>query len=279
MSPRAAGMSGMPGGRRSPDWLEAQAPLARWYATGLGESILTRLEAALAARLGDVFGYQGLQVGNLAAGRDLLASAGLHRRLVLDAPGPTAGADDRPADIHADVTALPVANDSMKAVLFLHTLDFCAHPHQALREADRVLTDDGQLVIVGFNPWSAFGARHVMTGWRRREPWNGRFYGRGRVADWLSVLDYRVLDSHALFVRPPINSERVLRRLGALERLEPWLGALGGLYIVRARKQTLPMTMVRRQRFVRRAGLKAAGLARSGGERSSNVARVDFRKR
>ena len=356
-------MSGSARTRRSPVWLDAQQPLARWYATGLGESILTQLEDALAARLGDVFGYQGLQVGNLAGGRDLLASAGLHRRLMLDSPGnapiiwppgdssaerrtaesSAAGthaadasaadgravavpavdgraadihaaschaadasaaschvtdasaadghaadasaakghpADIRTADIHADVTALPIASGSMKAVLFFHTLDFCAHPHQALREADRVLTDDGQLVIIGFNPFSAFGIRHFLSGWRGREPWNGRFYSRGRVGDWLSVLDYRVLDSHAMFIRPPFNSERLLRRLGGLERLEPWFGALGGLYIVRARKQRMPMTLVRRQWRSRRAGIAAAGLARSGEDKPvSNVARVDFRKR
>lgn len=264
--------------RRSPVWLDAQRPLAQWYASALGESILTQLEAALAARLGDVFGYQGLQVGNLAGGRHLLASAGLQRRLILDAPGnDVAGIA---ADIHADVTALPVAGGSMKAVLFFHTLDFCADPHRALREADRVLTDDGLLVVVGFNPWSAFGVRHAASAWRRREPWNGRFYARGRVVDWLSVLDYRVLDSRAMFVRPPINSERLLRRLGGLERFEPWIGGVGGLYVVTARKQTVPMTLARRPWRARRAGIAAAGLARSRqGERTSNVARVDFRKR
>ena len=262
--------------RRSPEWLDAQRPLAQWYASGLGESIVEQLERYLLGSLGDVFGYQGMQIGNLAGDRNLLAGAGLHRRLMLDAPSGSTG-----ADIHADVCSLPVASGSMKALLFFHTLDFCSEPHRALREADRVLTDDGQLVIVGFNPFSGFGARHFATFWRPREPWNGRFWSRGRVGEWLSVLDYRVLDSHAMFIRPPFNSERLLRRLHALERLEPWLGALGGLYVIRARKQSVPMTLVRRQRLAHRTGMAAAGLARSGEEGAlpSNVARVDFRKR
>ena len=301
-------------GRRAPVWLDAQAPLRQWYASPLGESILSQLEPALTSRLGDVFGYQGLQIGNLAADRNLLDGAGLHRRLLLDAPddarAPRPVAEDPPAsrarddasvpvdpaasasarggegaavDIAADVLSLPIASGSMKAVLFFHTLDFCAQPHRALREADRVLTDDGQLIVVGFNPFSAFGLRHFASGWRRREPWNGRFWSRGRVAEWLSVLDYRVLDSDATFIRPPINSERLLRRLNGLERLQPWLGGIGGLYVVRARKQTVPMTLVRRPHWRRqRAGIAAAGLARAPkGEAAlpSNVARVDFRKR
>jgi len=261
--------------RQGPVWLDAQAPLTQWYASSLGQSIAERLEIELKSLLGDVFGYQGLQVGNLFPGMHLLAGAGLQRHLMLDAPGSQ-------ADIHADVQALPVASETMKAVAFFHTLDFCSNPHQALREADRVLTEDGQLIIIGFNPYSAFGARHALTAWRRKEPWNGRFYARHRVSDWLSVLDYRVLDSSAMFIRPPINSDRVLRRLGRLEGLQRWLGGIGGLYIMRARKQTLPMTMARQWR---RSGstIAASSFARTGDKASARpratVARIDTRTR
>ena len=259
-------------GRRAPVWLEAQAPLAEWYGTALGQSILDELEGVLAGRLRDVFGYQGLQVGNPAPERDLLAGAGLHRRLRLDA----VGRDHPSTDVQADVTALPVATGTMKAVLFFHTLDFCAHPHQALREADRVLTDDGQLLIVGFSPFGLFGLRRAATFGARREPWNGHFWSRGRVAEWLSVLDYRVLGAEPLFVRPPVNAERMLRRLAGLERLRPW--AAGGLYVIRARKQTVPMTLIRRPWLRARAGaavgargLASAGVARAAGPRAGVV--------
>lgn len=259
--------------RRGPVWLDAQAPLAQWYSTSLGQSISTRLEAELSVLLGDVFGYQGLQVGNLVPGLHLLKDAGLQRTLTLDAPG-------NEADIHSDVLSLPIASDTMKAVVFFHTLDFCDNAHQALREADRVLTEDGQLIIVGFNPYSAFGARHALSAWRQREPWNGRFYARHRVSDWLSVLNYRVLDSNAMFIRPPINSRRLLKRLGKLDKLERWLSPVGGLYIMRARKQTLPMSMMRKWGR-QRSRLSAAGLARTGEKSSARpratVARIDSR--
>lgn len=261
--------------RQGPVWLDAQAPLAQWYSTGLGQSIAQGLETEINSRLGDLFGYQGVQVGNLVPGMHLLAGAGLQRRLMLDAPG-------NEADIHGDVLSLPIASGTMKAVAFFHTLDFCDNPHQALREADRVLTEDGQLIIIGFNPYSAFGARHAMTAWRRREPWNGRFYARHRVSDWLSVLDYRVLDSSAMFMRPPVNSERLQRRLSRMEGLQRWFGGMGGVYIMRARKQTLPMTMLRQWRR-QRSRLSAASYARSGDKSArdtrATVARIDSRIR
>lgn len=262
--------------QKGPVWLDAQEPLAQWYASGLGQSIAGRLESALSTRLGDVFGYQGLQVGNLVPGMHLLSGAGLQRRLVM-------GADSGPADIRGDVLSLPIATGTMKAVAFFHTLDFCNNPHQALREANRVLTDDGQLIIVGFNPYSAFGLRHILTAWRRREPWSGRFYARHRVSDWLSVLDYRVLDSAAMFMLPPINSERVLRRLARLEYLQRFIGGVGGVYIMRARKQTLPMTLVRNWGRSRKSLASASSFARTGEQAvakpRATVARIDSRSR
>ncbi len=263
--------------RRAPVWLDAQAPLGEWYASGLGQSILDEIESALGKRLGDVFGYQGLQIGNPAPDRSLLRAAGLQRLLTLGAPGPARAG----ADIATDVTALPIASDSVKAVLFFHTLDFCAHPHHALREADRVLTDDGHLLIVGFNPLSAFGLRHLATGWRGREPWNAQFWSRRRVADWLSVLDYRVLGSDPLFVRPPIDSERVLRRLQRVERWSPLVGALGGLYVIQARKQSVPMSLLRRPWLRAPTGPRAravtGGFANVGaaGRRAAGVVKLE----
>jgi len=152
----------------------------------------------------------------------------------------------------------------MKLVMFFNTLDFCDQPHQALREADRVLNDDGQLLIIGFNPWSAFGARHALTRWRGKAPWNGQFYSRTRVTDWLSVLNYRVQASDALFIRPPINSEGLLRRTRHLERVQPWLGGVGGLYVLLARKQTVPLTPSKRQwRRQQRPAVSVSSFARA----------------
>lgn len=247
--------------QREPVWIETQDALARWYETALGDQVLDALEGRLSTSLSDVFGYQGLQIGNPAPGRNLLDHAGVQKRIVLDAPG-------RPADLCGDALQLPVAHDTMKVVMFFHTLDFCHLPHQAMREADRVLMNDGQLIVVGFNPMSLFGARHVATGWRRRVPWHGQFYSRWRVGDWLSVLDYQVLHSEALFVRPPINSARLLARFQRLERLQPWLGAFGGLYVLKARKQTVPMTLARRHWRPTRARIAVGSFARTGEQAS-----------
>lgn len=265
-----------PSSQASPGWLESQAALLDWYRTPLGQAIAEQLVPALQASVNDLFGYQGLQVGNPLPEASLLEGSGLYRTIVLDAPGSK-------ADVHGDVLALPVANDTMKCVVFMHTLDFCSEPHQALREADRVLSSDGQLVIIGFNPYSLFGLRHVLGGWRGRMPWRGRFYSRWRVGEWLSVLDYAVEHRQSLFLRPPLNNARLLRRLA---RLEPAWGShtgVGGIYIMRAKKQSVPMTLLR-QRVWQPSRALGASYAREGGGLaepvSARIARLEhYRER
>jgi len=240
--------------RHDPIWTESQSSLHEWYASGLGQSILGELDCHLDSILPGIFGYQGLQIGTLELGRNLLEKAGIHRGIRIDCA-------DSGADIDADVLNLPIASDVMKLVVLPHTLDFCHQPHQALREADRVLTDDGQIVLIGFNPLSLYGLGHTLLGWRGHAPWNGQFYSRRRVTEWLSVLDYRVLNSTCLYVRPPVNSVKLQRKLAAVEKLQPWIGAVGALYVLHARKQTIPMTLARRQWRRSRAGISVGGLA------------------
>ena len=286
--------------RRGPVWTESQHSLREWYSSGLGQSILEQLGLHLDHILPSIFGYQGLQLGDPGSSSDdsfLIDAAGVHRSIVLDrlgtapaaanratasssAAGPSAsenpGAEPTVQEtptgvrlathpvIDADVLSLPIASDVMKLVLLVHTLDFCEQPHQALREADRVLTDDGQLVIIGFNPWSMMGARHAAMGWRGQVPWNGQFYSRRRVTEWLSVLNYRVLDSRALYLRPPFRNASLLQKMSRLERLQPWAGALGAVYILHARKQTVPMTMSRRMWLGQRTAATVGSLVRQG---------------
>ena len=159
-----------------PDWVECQPQLREWYSSELGQSIIGQMMDRLDHILPTVFGYQGLQLGVLNNKRSFFESAGIHRPLVLAAPDTTSvpesaptdpdaadsgerQSDDnvesvQPAQLSGDVLNLPIASDVMKLVIMPHTLEFCADPYQALREADRVLTNDGHIIIIGFSPWS-----------------------------------------------------------------------------------------------------------------------------
>lgn len=225
--------------KNSPTWLEAQPALRQWYESSLGEAVLDTVADKFDDILPGIFGYQGVQVGQIAPGRELLASAGLHRRIVVDSCAETSN-----SQISGTLEQLPISNNCVNLVFFPHSLEFCDSPHGALREADRVLTADGHLLLMGFNPYSQFGARRVLG---RSVPWSGKTYSRARIQDWLSVLGFRVMTSETVFLRPPVNRSRLLSGTRHIEKAQKLLGFAGGVYLIHARKQSIPMTMSRQQ--------------------------------
>lgn len=58
---------------------------------------------------------------------------------------------------------LPFITNSVNACLLAHTLCYVEGPHHLLSEVDRVLIDDGWLVISGFNPFSLLGDRQTYS--------------------------------------------------------------------------------------------------------------------
>lgn len=67
-----------------------------------------------------------------------------------------------------DLAHLPFAAKSVDACLLGHSLGYAAAPRRVLREVDRVLVDDGWLIISGFSPFSLLGVGRLVPGLRRR---------------------------------------------------------------------------------------------------------------
>src|SRR5690606_30958247 len=105
----------------------------------------------------------------------------------------------------ADIEMLPLATDSVDAVLLHHALDFTPDSHRLLREASRVLRPGGRMVVVGFNPVSLWGLGSLLR-WRpQMPPWNARFISRRRITDWLRLLDFHVEQTSYGGFLPPLK--------------------------------------------------------------------------
>jgi SAM-dependent methyltransferase len=223
---------------RQQDPILLEPALAEWLNSPLGEALLSAERARLAPIISRVFGYHVLQL-SCAPEIDMMADCPVCHQIRF-APAWNQG---RTIPV-ADIESLPLATDSMDAVLLHHSLDYTQDSHRLLREATRVLRPGGRLIIVGFNPSSLWGLSKIVR-WRRQMPWNARFISRRRLTDWLSLLDFHVESVGYGGFLPPVRHPRLLDIAPDFER---WLDRLGNptgaFYLIVASKHRIPLIPV-----------------------------------
>lgn len=150
---------------------------------------------------------------------------------------------------------LPIKNDILDCVVIMHGLNIEQNPHRLLREADRVLADDGYLIIVGFNPYSLLGCLKPLGKLLGQSPWDCRFHSISKLKDWLGLLDFDVHHVDTLSYCAPFWSERFSQRFQAYKKLTVLKGrSFGNIYCIIARKRTVCMTRIpqfKQKRFLK----------------------------
>lgn len=191
--------------------------------------------------LDDVFGWELLQLGTWGSSAKLLAGCRTRRHAVIS--NRRVGPAD--ADIAARLSQLPISNASVDAVVLPHTLEFETDPYAVVREADRVLAGEGQLIVLGFRPFSLWGFRSRAIS-RGYPPGLKRMLGARRIADWLELLGYDVsLTRNYLFAPPWGGAAPRAGEPSALLRrgwFKPWPA---GAYLIKARKRVYTLTPIR----------------------------------
>ena len=196
----------------------------------------------------DIFGYHSLQLG-LPALQALRCNRMPHQwRAVSSGWGGGESAHCPDTDgigLCCDPQALPFADNSLDLLVLPHTLEACADPRAALREAVRVLVPEGRLLLFGLNPFSLWGIQHGLE----RAPSESMNAWRGlpylRVRDWLQVLAMEVQAADFGCHAPAVQSQawldgwRWLDPLG--QRLWP---VLGGAYCMLAVKKVHGMRLM-----------------------------------
>ena len=205
-----------------------------WLETPQGRYLLGWEQAALDRVVADIFGYYAVQLGLPQV--PLLGANRMPHRLVC------APAD---ADVLANAFELPFATGSLDLVLLPHVLEFSPHPHRVLREVERVLVPEGSVVISGFNPFSLWGARRLVTRRTAAVPWNGHFRSAMRIRDWLTLLGFEVQGSAFGAYVPPAGSPSWLERWRFMDRAGPrWWPVLGGSYLLHGVKRVHGMRLI-----------------------------------
>lgn len=206
-----------------------------WFATPQGQYLLVREQAYFDHGVADIFGFNALQLG--LPEHEFLRASRIPLRVMA---GHEAG-----AQVRLGMDELPFECGSLDLVLLPHVLEFNAHPHQILREVERVLMPEGHLIISGFNPRSLWGIRRAV-GSRMGYPWCGNFIALPRLKDWLALLGFEVVAGRFVCYAPPLTNSSWLSRSHFMEPAgDRWWAVCGGVYFLQAIKRVPGMRLIK----------------------------------
>ncbi len=228
---------------------EISSYLETWYRSERGRYLLACLQARIDHCLETAFGYHILQTGPVRSGALFGECRIQHRIHAGERPGEGIG-------LLCQGDELPLESDSIDVIIAHHALEFSPNPHQVLRELQRVLTPQGQLLLTGWNPYSAQGLLKRVRGLAPHSPWRAHSpVSLRRLVDWLNLLGCELESAEYLDQLPQPGSGRVR---ATLQGMDQWCTRhrlpFGGLYLVQAIKQVAgsqqPRILRRKERFI-----------------------------
>ncbi len=215
---------------------ELKNGLSNWLQTPQGRYILDFERAKIKGLVADIFGFNALQLG--FAEYDFLHNNRIAFKQIID--------PKEQGKVRCDFRELPFLSNSIDLVVLPHVFEFNENPHQILREVERILIPDGQIIMSGFNPFSLWGLKRRLTSKTQRKfPFNGQFMSIPRLKDWLQLLslepDRGVFGCYA----PPLESDIWLKNWRFMESAgDRWWGFAGSVYIIRAVKRVRGMHLI-----------------------------------
>jgi SAM-dependent methyltransferase len=213
--------------------------MTEWLQSALGSSLLSAEAEILEHMINRRFGYHLLQMS--CADVTIFEDSPIGHKFCL-----RPDLDAREGGVVAQAEAIPLAAESVDMVLLHHVLDYSSHPHHLLREADRVLISGGDLLIIGFNPFSTWGIRHKLNRRKDKAPWKASLLTSMRLCDWLKLLDFQIDQVQYGLYSMPINHPAFIKYSSLLGKLAQRLNwPTGAIYVISARKQSLSMTPIR----------------------------------
>jgi len=222
-------------GERESDPLAWVPALSVWSKTPVGMYVISDEQQVVDQLLAPTGGYRAMLLATMDDSFSIDAAPQLHRFCLAPFDGSKVAAV-------TEMDALPLPSDVVDVAILHHVLDFSEYPHEALKEAARVVQPSGHLLVVGFNPWSLFGICRLLRSFGRRNGgvWQSRCLSVSRVVDWLKFVGFQAEKIIYGGYRPPVQAPRLLARLGFMDRLGGRLRLpTGSYYVIVSRKVRL----------------------------------------
>lgn len=209
-----------------------------WQSITNGKLIAESIDLELAQWWPKIFGYYMLKVGALSSEISTDKSPIKHQIKI-------SGYQEN-THLVAELDDLPIATHSIDVCLLSHVLEFSIDPHHVIREVDRVLIENGYIILTGFNPFSLAGLNKFIPYRRKKSPWNERLFSPMRVKDWLQLMGFEIQQDHRILYAslstPLSDKSREAKWRKVAAKLLPNLGAV---YVLVAKKRVRPLTPIK----------------------------------
>lgn len=206
-----------------------------WYQTALGSYVLEIERAELDKYLPYCYGDHLLQVGGPSETFLFEQSAIAHRVRLSPEPSPVFYGPSVRGQFHA----MPFLSETMDVVLLPHVLELVHRPAHLLAECYRVLSPEGCLIILGFNPSSLWGLRRYL-GAKKTLPWRAHFKLKTYVRHLLQAQNFAIEHTSTMLFQPPLKNARWMKKLFPMEAAgRIFWSDWGAIYLIIAHKQVL----------------------------------------
>ena len=219
---------------------KASSHMYRWFHTPVGRRMLEQESELIEQCRKEYKGSTMLQV--TSSGKAFLGKASNKRLKITVSSSASSKKNDRLENycwLAADLDALPLEDGSVDFMVLHHSLEFSENPHAMLRESVRVLSPQGHLVVICFNPYSLFGLRKSMQFiFSNSIPWAHHGLSRARISDWLKLMNCDAMNAAWGFYGFPVQSEVLLRYSAKVDHFLTNNGVPGGgFFVIHASKE------------------------------------------
>ncbi|KAF3981632.1 MAG: class I SAM-dependent methyltransferase [Methylococcales symbiont of Hymedesmia sp. n. MRB-2018] len=142
--------------------------------------------------------------------------------------------------IRAKSCRLPIQSETVDLVIVPHLLEFDANRFQTMREIERVLKAEGEVIFLNFNPLSFWIRLQFLWDIKMSDSWLGHFIMRRRISDWLKLLNFEITTTSE------INLDSIKTTSGQFKLSKRTFFSM--TYAVRATKrqyQLIPLTPIK----------------------------------
>jgi len=208
------------------------ADLQGWLQTDFGRYLLHQERRLLTEKYGQLSGYRLMHAGLSPDPQALDCFSHMHRFSFN-------------AVAHADASAvchyaqLPLPSDTIDVALLQHAVEFSVSPKAVLAEVSRVVAPGGHLLLCLFNPFGPLGAmKFPMQLCSTEHQYGFHNLRKGRLIDWLSLLNFQVLDVDYGAYNLPLNRPQWIEEDSGWERLARRIRfPFGNFYMIHAVKR------------------------------------------